>query len=273
MRLDKPIGILLLLWPALWALWIASHGQPDFLILSVICLGVILMRSAGCVINDFADRKFDPLVERTQHRPLASGTISSKEAIILFISLLGISFGLVLLLNFYTILLSIIAAFLAASYPFMKRYTYLPQAYLGIAFGFAVPMAFSAQLERLPTIVWLIYAIVIIWAVIYDTLYAMVDKDDDIKIGVKSTAILFGNYDRFIIAILQIVMLLLLMLLGHLEHLTQSYHYSLWIVAGLFGYQQYLIINRDKPACFKAFLNNNYVGLSIFLGIANSYYG
>jgi 4-hydroxybenzoate polyprenyltransferase len=270
-RFDKPIGTLLLLWPALWSLWIASNGKPNYLILIVISLGVIVMRAAGCVINDYADRDFDPLVERTQHRPLATQKVSPKEALILFVVLCLIAFGLVLLLNSYTILLSFIAAFLAASYPFMKRYTHLPQAYLGIAFGFAVPMAFTAQTQQIPKVAWIIYLAVILWALVYDTMYAMVDKVDDLKIGVKSTAILFGNYDRQIIAILQITILILFIMVGKIQNLGIFYQSSLLIAAGLFIYQQILIVNRDKDACFKAFLNNNYFGLVIFIGLFLDY--
>ncbi|OYV19818.1 MAG: 4-hydroxybenzoate octaprenyltransferase, partial [Methylococcaceae bacterium NSM2-1] len=209
-RFDRPIGILILLWPALWALWVASDGRPDLPVLIVICLGVVLMRAAGCVINDYADRDFDPHVERTRQRPIAAGKVKPGEALIVFVVLCLCSFGLVLMLNIYTIMLSFIAAFLAASYPFMKRYTHLPQAYLGIAFGFAVPMSFSAQLNSIPAVAWVMYLAVVLWALVYDTMYAMVDKEDDLKIGVKSTAILFGDYDRHIMAILQIIIIGLL---------------------------------------------------------------
>jgi len=191
-RFDRPIGILILLWPALWALWVASDGRPDLGVLIIICLGVILMRAAGCVINDYADRDFDPHVERTKQRPIAAGNVTPKEALIVFVVLCLCAFGLVLMLNIYTIMLSFIAAFLAASYPFMKRYTHYPQAYLGIAFGWAVPMSFSAQINSIPAVAWVMYLAVVLWALVYDTMYAMVDRDDDLKIGVKSTAILFG---------------------------------------------------------------------------------
>ncbi len=195
-RFNRPIGILILLWPALWALWIAGNGKPDLLVLTVICLGVVLMRAAGCVINDYADRDFDPHVQRTRLRPLATGKVAPKEALLLFTVLCIMAFALVLLLNRLTILLSFGGAFLAASYPFMKRYTHLPQAYLGIAFGWAVPMAFAAQVGAVPAVAWVMYLAVVLWAMVYDTMYAMVDKDDDVKIGVKSTAILFGSRDR-----------------------------------------------------------------------------
>jgi 4-hydroxybenzoate polyprenyltransferase len=271
-RFDKPIGILILLWPALWALWIASHGKPDLRVLIVICLGVILMRAAGCVINDYADRNFDLHVERTKQRPIVAGKVSPKEALILFVVLCLISFGLVLLLNFYTILLSFIAAFLAGSYPFMKRYTHLPQAYLGIAFGFAVPMAFSAQTNTIPSVAWLMYLATILWALVYDTMYAMVDKADDLKIGVKSTAILFGDKDREIIAALQIIILALLISIGKMQALGHFYYSGLSVAAGLSIYQQKLIFQRDKILCFQAFLNNNWFGLAVFAGLLVNYW-
>lgn len=266
-RFDKPIGILILLWPALWALWVASHGKPDWLVLTVMCGGVVLMRAAGCVINDYADREFDPHVERTKQRPIATRKVSPNEALCLFAVLCLISFGLVLLLNLYTILLSFVAAFLAASYPFMKRYTHLPQAYLGIAFGFAVPMAFSAQTNAIPAVAWLLYLATILWALVYDTMYAMVDKEDDLKIGVKSTAILFGNKEREIMATLQVIILALLISIGKLQGLGNFYYAGLAVAAGLFVYQQKLIFHRDKALCFKAFLNNNWFGLAVFVGL------
>lgn len=270
-RFDKPIGILILLWPALWALWVASDGKPDLLVLTVICAGVVLMRAAGCVINDYADRNFDPHVERTKQRPIASGNVSPKEALILFVVLCLISFGLVLLLNLYTILLSFIAAFLAGSYPFMKRYTHLPQAYLGIAFGFAVPMAFSAQTNAIPFVAWVMYLATILWALVYDTMYAMVDKEDDLKIGVKSTAILFGDKDREIMAVLQLIILGLLISIGQMQNLGSFYYAGLAAAASLSVYQQKLIFHRDRTLCFKAFLNNNWFGLAVFLGLLVDY--
>lgn len=266
-RLDRPIGILILLWPALWALWIASDGNPDLLVLTVFCLGVVLMRSAGCVVNDYADRAFDPHVERTKQRPIATGKVRPKEALLLFVVLCLCAFGLVLLLNVYTILLSFVAAFLAASYPFMKRYTQLPQAYLGIAFGWAVPMAFAAQLNSIPPVAWYMYAAVVLWALVYDTMYAMVDKDDDLKIGVKSTAILFGNYDRHIMALLQVLILGLLVKVGLIKQLGWLYYLGLTVATGFSAYQQKLIFNRDKKQCFQAFLNNNWFGLAVFVGL------
>ncbi|MCK5897654.1 MAG: 4-hydroxybenzoate octaprenyltransferase [Methylococcales bacterium] len=267
MRFDKPIGILILLWPALWALWIASDGQPNLLVLTVICLGVVLTRAAGCVINDYADRDFDPHVERTQQRPIAAGKVSPKEALKLFAVLIGIAFASVLFLNGMTILLSFIAAFLIASYPFTKRYTHLPQAYLGIAFGWAIPMAFAAQINTIPLVAWLMFLAVALWAIIYDTMYAMVDKDDDLKIGVKSTAILFGDRDREIIGALQLIMLTLLIIIGQLQMLGFFYYLGLLATAALFIYQQTLIFHRQKDHCFQAFLNNNYVGMVIFVGL------
>lgn len=270
-RFDKPIGILILLWPTLWALWVASNGKPDILVLTVICLGVIIMRAAGCVINDYADREFDPHVERTKLRPIAAGLISPKNALIFFFSLLSIAFGLVLLLNTYTILLSFGGAFLAASYPFMKRYTQLPQAYLGIAFGWAVPMSFSAQINSIPLVAWLMFLATALWALVYDTMYAMVDKDDDLKIGVKSTAILFGEYDRHIMAVLQIIILGLLVTIGIMQQLGLFYYFGLIVAAGLSIYQQVLIVRREKANCFKAFLNNNWFGLAVFVGLFLNY--
>ena len=270
-RFDKPIGTLILLYPALWALWIASEGNPNLLVLAVISLGVIVMRAAGCVINDYADRDFDPYVERTKLRPIAAGNVSPKAALIFFTVLCLLAFGLVLLLNQFTILLSFIGAFLAASYPFMKRYTHLPQAYLGVAFGWAVPMSFAAQLNEISAVAWILYLAVILWAVVYDTMYAMVDKDDDLKIGVKSTAILFGDYDRHIMGALQLVILLLLFAVGKMQNLGGFYYLGLITAAGFSIYQQKLIFNREKSACFKAFLNNNWFGLVIFVGLFLNY--
>lgn len=270
-RFDKPIGTLILLYPALWALWIASDGQPDLLVLTVITLGVIVMRAAGCVINDYADRNFDPHVERTKLRPIAAGEISPKNALIFFACLCLLAFGLVLLLNTFTILLSFVGAFLAASYPFMKRYTHLPQAYLGIAFGWAVPMSFAAQINEIPIEGWILYLAVMLWALVYDTMYAMVDKEDDLKIGVKSTAILFGQYDRHIMGGLQLVILGLLFAIGEMKALGNFYDLGLIAAAVLCIYQQKLIFNREKSACFQAFLNNNWFGLVVFLGIVLDY--
>jgi len=270
-RFDKPIGILILLWPALWALWVASQGKPDLLVLAVICAGVVLMRAAGCVINDYADRKIDPHVERTKLRPMAAGKVSSKEALIVFSVLCLSAFALVLLLNTYTIMLSFGGVFLAATYPFMKRYTQLPQAYLGIAFGWAVPMSFAAQTNTIPSVAWVMYLAVILWALVYDTMYAMVDKDDDLKIGVKSTAILFGDYDREIMAVLQLIILMLLLYVGVIQDLSWIYYSALGLSSLFFIYQQKLIFYRDKTDCFKAFLNNNWFGLTLFVGLVLEY--
>ena len=271
MRIDKPIGTLLLLWPTLWALWIAAKGIPDLSVLIVFILGVFLMRSAGCVINDFADRKIDGLVERTKNRPLPSKRATSKEAILLFLILSLISFILVLTQHVFTIQLSVIGAILAFSYPFMKRITQLPQLFLGLAFGWSIPMAYAAQANELPPIVWLVFAINILWTIAYDTFYAMVDRDDDLKIGVKSTAILFGKQDKLIIGLLQLGCLLLLVSLGVLENLNGFYYSGLVIVLLLFIKQQKDIKNRDRKACFKAFLDNNYVGFVIFIALFLSY--
>jgi 4-hydroxybenzoate polyprenyltransferase len=266
-RFDKPIGILILLWPALWALWLASSGSPDLLVLTVICCGVVLMRAAGCVINDYADRDLDPHVERTKLRPMAAGKVQPKEALIVFTVLSLTAFAMVLLLNTYTILLSFGGVFLAASYPFMKRYTQLPQAYLGIAFGWAVPMSFAAQSNEIPLVAWLMYLATALWALVYDTMYAMVDKEDDLKIGIKSTAILFGDKDREIMAVLQVIIILLMIQIGRLQDLSWIYYVTLACASLFFVYQQKLIFYRDKQNCFKAFLNSNWFGLTIFVGL------
>jgi 4-hydroxybenzoate polyprenyltransferase len=270
-RLDKPIGIFLLLWPMLWALWIAAEGRPNLLVLFVFVSGVVLMRSAGCVINDFADRKVDPHVARTRNRPIAAGRVTPKEALLLFVTLCLIAFGLVWLTNMLTVYLSFGGALLAAVYPFMKRYTHLPQVVLGMAFAWSVPMAFAAQTDSIPKLAWLIYVITVIWAVIYDTMYAMVDREDDLKIGVKSTAILFGDADRVIIFILQVMMFFALALLGKRAGLELTYYISMGIAALFALYQQYLIKDRSPPHCFRAFLNNNWVGAILFIGIFLSY--
>ncbi|MGR9073596.1 MAG: 4-hydroxybenzoate octaprenyltransferase [Gammaproteobacteria bacterium] len=270
-RFDRPIGIFILLWPTLWALWVASGGKPDPEVLLVFCLGVVLMRAAGCVINDFADRGFDPHVERTRSRPIAAGRVAPKEAVILFCALSLIAFGLVLLLNALTVVLSFGGAFLAASYPFMKRYTHLPQAYLGIAFGWAVPMAFAAQTGAVPPVAWVMYLAVVLWALIYDTMYAMVDMEDDLKIGVKSTAILFGGRVREIIALLQLAVLSLLAAVGGMENLGAAYYLGLAAAAALSVYQQILIHRRVRADCFKAFLNSNWFGFSVFTGLVLDY--
>ncbi|MEN0616196.1 4-hydroxybenzoate octaprenyltransferase [Klebsiella indica] len=271
MRTDKPIGALLLLWPTLWALWVATPGMPPLWILVVFVAGVWLMRAAGCVVNDYADRKFDGHVKRTAHRPLPSGDVTEKEARTLFIALVLVSFLLVLTLNTMTILLSIAALALAWIYPFMKRYTHLPQVVLGAAFGWSIPMAFSAVTESLPLSCWLLFLANILWAVAYDTQYAMVDRDDDVKIGIKSTAILFGDSDRLIIGMLQVAVLALMATVGWLNGLGWEYYWSLFIAAALFVWQQKLIFRRERDDCFKAFLNNNYVGMVLFLGLVMGY--
>ena len=271
MRIDKPIGTLLLLWPTLWALWIAAQGMPNPFILLVFIIGVFAMRSAGCVINDFADRNIDGFVERTKNRPLPSKRANSREALILFFILAGSSFLLVLTQNKLTIQLSFIGLFLAFSYPFMKRFTYLPQFFLGLAFSWAIPMAYAAQANDLPVTVWILFTINILWTIAYDTLYAMVDRDDDLKIGVKSTAILFAQYDKLIIGILQLTSLLLLILLGWLLDLRWIYFAGLLVVLVLFVRQQIKISKREKKACFKAFLDNNLVGFVIFAALFLNY--
>jgi 4-hydroxybenzoate polyprenyltransferase len=272
MRLNRPIGILLLLWPTLWALWIAGEGDPNILVTTVFILGVILMRSAGCVINDYADRNIDPHVKRTRERPLAAKRVSEKEALILFAVLCLIAFSLVLLMNILTIGLSVIAALLAAAYPFMKRYTHFPQVFLGAAFGFSIPMAFAAQTGEIPLIAWLLFVINILWTVAYDTLYAIVDREDDLLIGVKSTAVLFGKADKVIVASLQIIVIILLLYLGMLLSYTYLYYMGIFIAAMLAIYQQWLIKDRESAKCFQAFLNNNWFGAAVFGGIVGHYY-
>lgn len=267
MRIDKPIGSLLLLWPTLWALWLAGMAIPALGTLTVFILGVFFMRAAGCVINDYADRKIDGQVKRTRARPLPSGAIGEKEAKLLFGALVGISFALVLTLNSMTIALSTVALALAWVYPFMKRYTHLPQLVLGAAFGWSIPMAFTAVSESLPLSCWLLFLANITWTVAYDTQYAMVDRDDDLRIGVKSTAILFGRFDKLIIGLLQLATLLLLGVIGWQLGLGRSYFLALTGAAGLFLWQQKLIADREREACFRAFLNNNLVGMLIFIGI------
>ena len=271
MRLHKPIGILLLLWPMLWALWIAAAGHPDTRVLLVFVLGVVLMRSAGCVINDYADRDFDPHVRRTRERPIAAGRVAPREALVLFTVLCLASFMLVLLMNRLTILLSLIGVLLAATYPFTKRYTQLPQVYLGAAFGWAVPMVFAAQTGAVPGIAWLIFGANILWATVYDTMYAMVDREDDLRIGVKSTAILFGDADRLLIGLLQVLLMACLIGVGLGAGLGTGYYVGLAAAACFALYQQYLIRERRAERCFQAFLNNNWFGAAVFAGIAVDY--
>ncbi len=270
-RLNRPIGILLLLWPTWWALWLAAEGIPSWQNLLIFSLGIVLMRSAGCVINDFADRKLDGHVKRTEGRPIPTGRVSAREAVILFVVLCLVAFVLVLQTNTLTIYLSGGALLLAASYPFMKRYTYFPQAVLGAAFGWGIPMAFAAETGEVPRLAWLLFSANIVWTIAYDTLYAMVDRDDDIKMGAKSTAILFAEADKMIVGMLQGLTLFILLLLVQHAQLGFSYYVGLVIAAGLFGYQQYRIRDRDPDACLRAFLNNNWAGAAIFAGIALSF--
>ena len=270
-RFHRPIGTLLLLWPTLWALWIASSGHPDPEILAIFLAGVFLMRSAGCAINDYADRKVDPHVRRTRSRPLAAGRIAPAEALLVAATLALIAFLLVLRLNPLTIKLAIAGGFLAASYPFLKRYTSLPQFYLGVAFGWSVPMAFAAQSGTVPGIAWLIFASVICWAGAYDTMYAMVDRKDDLRIGVRSTAILFGKADRLIIGLLQVATVAILIVAGDRAELGFWYRAGLFVAVLLALWQQYLIRDRTPDACFRAFLNNNLFGLAIFCGVLLTY--
>ncbi len=272
MRLHRPIGIFLLLWPTLWALWIAGSGYPNVLVTTVFILGVIIMRSAGCVINDYADRHIDPHVRRTRERPLAAGRVSESETLTLFVILCLLAFGLVLLLNILTIALSIIGVMLAATYPFMKRYTHWPQVYLGIAFGWAIPMAYAAQTGNVPMLAWGLFLINVLWTVAYDTMYAMADREEDLIIGVKSTAILFGNADKAIVAGLQISVLLLLLWIGKEINFGAFYYLGVFMAACLAIYQQFLIKNREPARCFQAFLNNHWFGAMIFAGIAVDYY-
>jgi len=271
MRLDKPIGTLLLLWPTLWSLWLAAKGVPDFKNLFIFVLGTLLMRSAGCVINDYADRHFDGRVERTRQRPLAQKLVSEREALVLFAVLCVVSFVLVLFTNRLTIWLSFGGALLAAVYPFMKRFTHFPQLVLGAAFSWGIVMAFTAVRGELTQQIWLIYIANVIWTLAYDTFYAMVDRRDDIKIGIKSTAVLFGDADRAITASLQAFFLFTLLLAARRFELGPPFYISLVAAAALCGYQQWLIKYREPQNCFKAFLNNNYVGLVIFLGIVFHY--
>ena len=270
-RADKPIGTYLLLWPTYWALWIAGDGFPTLHWLVVFTLGVFVMRSAGCVINDWADRKVDGKVKRTENRPLVTGLLTPNDALSLFGLLLGIALGLVWTLSWFTIQLSVVAVLLAASYPFMKRYTQLPQVVLGAAFSWGMIMAFAEGMGEVPPVAWLLFSANLLWTVAYDTMYAMVDRDDDLKIGVKSTAILFGRHDKRIILLLQLATLGLLMSVGEILAFGWPYQLSLVVAAGFFCYQQILIVNRERDKCFQAFLNNHFVGLIVFIGIAVEY--
>jgi len=270
-RLNKPIGIFLLMWPALWALWLAGEGHPPWQVAVIFVLGVVLMRSAGCAINDFADREFDGHVARTNARPLAQGLISPAEAVALFLLLSLASFGLVLFLNWQTIAMSVVAVTLAMIYPFMKRFTHVPQLFLGAAFGWAVPMAFTAIQETVPLYAWVLFVATVIWALIYDTEYAMVDREDDLKIGIKSSAILFGRWDRLVLGLLQLLMLLILVWVGQQAGRGMAFFIGLAVAASLSIYQQWLIRAREPKPCFEAFLNNNYFGMAVFVGLVIDY--
>jgi 4-hydroxybenzoate polyprenyltransferase len=270
-RLNRPIGIWLLLWPTLWAVWIAGRGKPLGHVFVIFVVGTVIMRSAGCAINDYADRSFDPHVERTKDRPLAAGRISTVETLLLFAVLSVIALMLVLQLNRVTLLWAVGGSFFAVTYPFVKRFMSLPQLYLGVAFGAGIPMAFAAQIEHVPRVAWLLMIANMLWVTVYDTMYAMVDRDDDLRIGVRSTAILFGDSDRHIIATLQAMTLLALYLVGRMLHMTRWYYGGL-IAGGIFFiYQLWLIRARDRAACFQAFQNNNYFGMSVFIGILLTY--
>ncbi len=271
LRIDKPIGTYLLLWPTMWALWIAAEGFPDQHLLLVFVLGTFLMRSAGCVINDLTDKRFDAHVARTRDRPLATGRVSKLEAIALFLVLVAMAFYLVLLTNALTVAFAVLALLVAALYPFMKRLTYMPQAVLGVAFSMGIPMAFAAQTSTVPSIAWLLFSANVLWTVMYDTFYAMVDRDDDLRLGIKSSAILFGEMDRLITGMLQVLVLLSLAAVGLRLQLGHWYFAALGAAALFFGYQQYLVRDRLRDLCFNAFLNNHWVGLVVFIGILLSY--
>jgi len=271
MRLDKPIGTWLLLWPTLWALWLAGKGHPDGSIFIVFMLGVFIMRSAGCVLNDFADRNIDPYVERTRSRPIASGAVAPMEALTLFVALALIAIGLAAMLNRQAQVLAVIAAALTVVYPFIKRFVSIPQFVLGMAFGWAVPMAFAAQTGQTQQLAWLVFGTALVWAVIYDTFYAMADREDDLKLGVKSTAILFGDADLFVIGGLQILMLLALILIGDMAELGSWYYTAVFVAGVLMVYHQWLARDRIAANCFKAFLHNHYIGMIVFVGIVLHY--
>ena len=271
MRVDKPVGIWLLMWPTLWALWLAGEGSPDQGLFVIFLLGVFVMRSAGCVLNDFVDRRIDPYVERTRSRPLASGAVAPFEALILFVALSLVAIGLVIMLNKQAQLLAIVAATLTVAYPFVKRYVSIPQFILGAAFGWAVPMAFAAQTGSTPELAWLVFGTALIWAVIYDTFYALVDREDDRKLGVKSTAILFGEDDLFVIAGLQALMVAALALIGYRAELGFWYYASVVVAAGLMARHLWLARDRQPAGCFRAFLQNHYIGMIVFIGIVLHY--
>lgn len=271
MRLDRPVGIWLLAWPMLWALWIAGNGKPDATILIVFMLGAVITRSAGCVINDVADRNFDGEVQRTQERPLVQDEIGVVEAIALFIGLGFIAIGLAAMLNTLSRIIAVAAVVIMVAYPFMKRFISVPQLVLGLAFGTAIPMAFAAQTNTIPQDAWFIFAITALWAVIYDTMYAMCDRHDDLAAGIRSTAILFGEADKFVIGAMQAIMLMALMLLGQRLDLTLWYYSAVVAVAAFMGYQQWLIAERDPDRCLQAFKNNHFIGMVVFIGLALHY--
>lgn len=271
MRIDRPIGFWLLLWPTLWALWLAGEGHPDQYLFVVFVLGVFVMRSAGCVLNDYVDRNIDPYVERTRSRPIASGAVTPLEGLTLFVALALIAIGLATMLNRQAQLLAIVAGSLTVVYPFVKRFVSIPQFILGAAFGWAAPMAFAAQTGEIPQLAWIVFGAALIWAVIYDTFYAMVDRDDDRRIGVKSTAILFGDTDLFVVAGLQLVMLTALVFIGLRAELGFWYYLSVAAAAMLMAYHQWLARRRDPEGCFRAFLHNHYIGLIVFIGIVLHY--
>lgn len=272
MRLDKPIGILLLLWPTLWAVWIASNGKPDWMVVWIFVLGTVLMRSAGCVINDYADRDFDPHVARTKDRPLAAKRVGTREALALAATLSIAAFLLIIRFNKLTWAMAVIALFLAVSYPFTKRFLAIPQAYLGIAFGFGIPMAFAAIAGAIPTVAWVLLLANIFWAIAYDTEYAMVDREDDIKIGIHSSALLFGRYDVIAVLVSHLIALMLLGAAGVMLGFGIFYFAGLLAAAWFVGFQYRLIKHRDTAQCFEAFLNNKWFGGMVFAGIAAQYY-
>ena len=270
-RLDRPIGILLLLWPTLWAVWIASKGHPSTFVVFVFVAGTVLMRSSGCVINDYADRDIDKHVKRTQQRPVTSGQISPREALWLAAALAAIAFLLILPLNTLTLLLSVPAVLLAGSYPYTKRFLAIPQAYLGIAFGFGIPMAFAAIQNTVPAIAWLLLLANIFWCIAYDTEYAMVDRDDDIHLGIHSSALLFGKYDVIAVMMCYAIALALLAYIGNTLHLGASFYIALIVAAGIAIYHYTLIRSRQREKCFKAFLHNSWFGATVFAGFAVEY--
>lgn len=271
MRLDKPIGILLLLWPTLWALLIAGNGNPDWIVVMIFVTGTVLMRSAGCVMNDIADSQYDGLVERTQYRPIPNGEVGKKEAYVLAAMLSFVAFGLVNLLNMLTVKLSVLALFLAITYPLTKRFFVMPQAYLGIAFGFGIPMAFAATSNNIPPVAWLLLLANVFWAIAYDTEYAMVDREDDLKIGIRSSAITFGRFDVIAVMLCYAITLALLALAGYWLLMGVAYYIGLTVATGIALYHYFLIKNRARANCFQAFLGNNWLGLAVFAGLAAHY--